>query len=121
MDFAFSDPAGPREWTPPPVVPEHELLRSIDRGAYGEVWLARTAMGTYRAVKIVYRKNFEHPRPFERELSGIRKFEPISRSHEGFIDVLQAGINEAQGYFYYIMEIGDDEVSGQDIQPDDYS
>ena len=61
-----------------------------------------------RAIKIVYRKSFQDSRPFERELSGIRKFEPISRSHEGFIDVLHAGINEQEGYFYYIMELADD-------------
>ena len=47
-------------------------------------------------------------RPFERELSGIRKFEPISRSHPGFVDVLHVGINEDRTCFYYIMELGDD-------------
>src|SRR5690348_290415 len=78
---------------PPPVIPDHELLRCIGRGSYGTVWLARNMMGMYRAVKIVYRNSFTDQRPFERELSGIRKFEPISRSHEGFVDVLQVGIN----------------------------
>src|SRR5512140_1341171 len=93
---------------PPVVIPDHQLLRRIGRGSYGEVWLARNMMGVYRAVKIVYRKAFEHQRPFERELSGIRKFEPVSRSHEGFVDVLHIGINEEQGCFYYVMELGDD-------------
>jgi WD40 repeat protein len=78
-------------------------------------------MGEYRAVKIVYRESFREQRPFERELAGIRKFEPISRSHEGFIDVLHVGINEAAGYFYYVMEPGDDQISGPNIRPDDYS
>ena len=32
-------------------IPDHELLRCIGRGSYGEVWLARNMMGTYRAVK----------------------------------------------------------------------
>src|SRR6266481_9574417 len=82
---------------PPFSIPDHQLIRCIGRGSYGEVWLARNIMGVYRAVKIIYRKSFDSDRPFERELSGIRKFEPISRSHEGFIDVLQVGINEAQG------------------------
>jgi hypothetical protein len=31
------------------------LIRRIGQGSYGEVWLARNVMGTYRAVKIVYR------------------------------------------------------------------
>jgi WD40 repeat protein len=101
-------------------IPDHELLRLIGRGAYGEVWLARSVMGTYRAVKVVYRSSFEDDRPFQRELSGIRKYEPISRSHEKFIDILQIGINEEQGYFYYVMELGDDVDTGQTIHPDSY-
>ena len=87
----------------PPGIPDHELLRRIGSGSYGEVWLARSALGAYRAVKIVYRKSFEDSRPFEREFNGIQKFEPISRSHEGLVDILQAGRHE--NYFYYVMEL----------------
>jgi WD40 repeat protein len=101
-------------------VPEHQMLRRIGHGSYGEVWLARNSMGTFRAVKIVFRKSFESERPFERELSGIRKFEPVSRLHPGFIDVLQVGINAEEGYFYYIMELGDDQRLGQQIDPASY-
>ncbi|MCB1125018.1 MAG: hypothetical protein KDM81_00880, partial [Verrucomicrobiae bacterium] len=63
---------------PPPRVPDHELLRRIGRGAYGEVWLARSVTGAFRAVKTVHRGSFDHDRPFEREFEGIQKFEPIS-------------------------------------------
>ncbi len=87
------------------AIHEHELLRRIGRGAYGEVWLARNALGAYRAVKVVYRKDFEESRPFEREFSGIQKFEPISRSHEGLVNILQAGRRD--DYFYYVMELAD--------------
>src|ERR1044071_8819720 len=80
----------------PPAIPDHELLRRIGGGSYGEVWLARSVMGTHRAVKIVYRRSFDHNRPFEREFEGIQKFEPISRSHEGFADLLQVGRNDAE-------------------------
>src|SRR6266496_3645979 len=58
-----------------PQVPDHQLLRRIGEGAYGEVWLARSVMGTYRAVKVIYRKTFEHDRPYEREFGGMQKFE----------------------------------------------
>jgi WD40 repeat protein/serine/threonine protein kinase len=102
-------------------IPDHQLLRCIGQGSYGAVWLARSTMGMYRAVKVIHRKSFENHRPFERELAGIRKFEPISRSHEGFVDVLHVGINDAEGYFYYIMELGDDQRSGQSIDPDRYT
>src|SRR6516164_947072 len=88
-----------------PPIPDHELLRRIGSGSYGEVWLARNMMGVYRAVKIVYRRSFEDQKPFDRELSGIRKFEPISRSHEGFIDVLHVDMHEKGEYFYYVMEL----------------
>jgi len=105
----------------PVLVPDHEVLRLIGKGSYGAVWLARNMMSTYRAVKVVYRSSFEDERPFERELSGIRRFEPISRCHDGFVDVLQIGSNEQSGYFYYVMEVGDDEASGQRIDPEHYS
>src|SRR5881409_99855 len=89
----------------PPSVPDHDLIRRIGGGSYGEVWLARNVMGTFRAVKIVYRQNFDHDRPFEREFKGIQKFEPISRSHEGLVDILHVGRGE--GYFFYVMELAD--------------
>jgi len=92
----------------PPPIPDHEMLRCIGRGSYGEVWLAKSVMGTFRAVKLVYRNRFEEARPFERELSGIQKFEPISRSHDGLVDILQVGRNDKAGYFYYVMELADD-------------
>src|SRR2546426_2775265 len=99
------------------AVPDHELIQCIGRGSYGEVWLARNLMGMYRAVKVVYRNNFGHQRPFVRELAGIKKFEPISRSHESFVDILHVGQNVKGGYFYYIMELGDDLTTGQNINP----
>src|SRR5437763_317479 len=55
----------------------------------------------------------------ERELAGIRKFDPVSRANDGFVDVLHVGQSEA--YFYYVMELADDAVSGETISPDTYS
>lgn len=92
----------------PPSIPDHELLRCIGRGSYGEVWLARNVMAVYRAVKIVYRDTFESDRPYEREYYGIRKFEPISRRHESQVDILHVGRNDQAGCFYYVMELADD-------------
>src|SRR6266436_7457419 len=101
------------ETTTPPRIPDHELLRSIGGGSYGEVWLAKNVMGSFRAVKVVYRSTFESERPYEREFSGIKRFEPISRSHEGFVDILQVGCNDQAGYFYYVMELADDAMESQ--------
>ena len=113
-----SSPKPPPET--PVSIPDHELIRRIGKGSYGQVWLARSVMGMYRAVKIVFQSSFETQRPFDREISGIRRFEPISRSHEGFVDVLQVGINKECGYFYYVMELGDDFHSGQTFDAESY-
>src|SRR5262245_59868480 len=96
-----------------PPIPDHELIRPIGRGAYGEVWLARTATGSYRAVKIIHRSAFADDRPYEREFAGLQKFEPLSRSHPGLVNVLQVG--RQTDHFYYVMELGDDQESGSTI------
>jgi serine/threonine protein kinase len=89
------------------VVPDHEMIRPIGRGSFGEVWLARNILGTLRAIKIVWRGQFAEANPYEREFKGIQSFEPVSRSHEGLIDILQVGRNDEEGYFYYVMELAD--------------
>jgi WD40 repeat protein len=91
------------------------MIKCIGHGSFGEVWLARTIMGSHRAVKIVYRHTFDHPRPYEREFEGIRRFEPVSRRHESQLAVLHVGRNDEAGYFYYVMELADDaSVAGGD-------
>src|SRR5262245_39579573 len=95
----------PEQNPEPGPVPDHELIRCVGRGSYGEVWLAKSVVGTLRAVKIVRRKTFEDDRPFEREFDGMQKFEPISRHHAGFVSILHIG--RAPDYFFYIMELAD--------------
>jgi len=98
--------------TPPPRAADHEILKQIGSGSYGGVWLARSAAGQLRAVKVVSRSRFSSERPYEREFTGIRQFEPISRSHPGVVHILHVGRDDAAGYFYYIMELAD-AVDGQ--------
>jgi WD40 repeat protein len=94
-----------------PTVPDHELFGVIGRGAFGEVWLGRNVMGIWRAIKIIRRSDFSGPESYEREFEAIRRYEPVARSTEGLVQVLHVGRHDAEGYFYYIMELADDEGS----------
>ncbi len=102
-----------------PQVPNHELVRVIGRGAYGEIWMARSLTGALRAVKIVDRRTFENERSFEREFEGMARFEPISRSDAGFVDILHVGRDPGGHFFYYVMELADD-VTGRQVEAEAY-
>ncbi|MFO1460322.1 MAG: CHASE2 domain-containing protein [Verrucomicrobiota bacterium] len=104
-----------------PQIPDHEMIRSIGKGAYGEIWLARDILGSYHAVKIIRRDSFPNATPFDREFKGLQKYTPYSRSHPGLVHILHVGRDDAAGFFYYIMEAGDDEHAGQDIDPVRYT
>src|SRR5688572_32222400 len=98
------------------LIPDHTLLRVIGRGSYGEVWLARNIMGTHRAVKIVRRSAFDSDRPYLREFEGIRRCEPVSRAHDGLIDILHMGRHDEPGFFYYVMELADGADGARDVE-----
>src|SRR5262249_11968100 len=78
----------------------------------------RSDGGNGPGVKVVYRRGFEDDRPFEREFTGIQRFEPISRLHEGQVDILHVG--RANDCFYYVMELADDLTTGQQTDPSHY-
>lgn len=103
-----------------PRIPDHEVLRCIGKGSYGEVWLARSLTGSLRAAKVVRREDFELDRTFEREFEGIMKFEPISRDHPGLVHILHVGRNDEEGFYYYLMELGDDRDKGSRVEAGDY-
>ncbi|MGB6219441.1 SUMF1/EgtB/PvdO family nonheme iron enzyme [Haloferula sp.] len=106
---------------PDPKIPDHEVLRRFGGGAYGEVWLARGVTGALRAVKVLWREDFEDERSFEREFEGILKYEPISRDHPGLVNVLHVGRSpDGNEFYYYVMELGDDITAGRDINPIEY-
>ena len=89
------------------AVPDHQLLRRIGDGSYGEVWLARSVTGALRAVKIVHRDGFSTDRPYDREFQGLLNFEPVSRGHDGLVDILQVGQRADGQSFYCVMELAD--------------
>jgi len=104
-----------------PSIPDHAMLKLVGTGGYGEIWLARNAIGTFHAVKVIRRASFDSDAPYEREFRGLQKFMPISRSHPGLVHILHVGRNDESGLIYYIMEAADDETDGQAIDPATYS
>ncbi|MBL9114115.1 MAG: SUMF1/EgtB/PvdO family nonheme iron enzyme [Verrucomicrobiaceae bacterium] len=105
---------------PAPAIRDHETIRMIGRGAFGEVWMARSVTGALRAVKVIWREDYDHPEVFEREFEAIKRYEPISRKHPGLVPVLQVGRSDTEGFYYYVMELADDLESGREIDPDTY-
>ena len=104
-----------------PKIPDHEVLRQIGGGAYGEVWLAQGVTGAMRAAKVVHSDDFDNEREFEREFQGILKYEPISRDHPSLVHILHVGRSEGEvPFYYYVMELGDDVVTGREINPVEY-
>lgn len=104
----------------PQIVPEYELLRPIGRGSYGEVWLGRNVMGRYRAVKLVNRASFSEERLYEREFTGARHYDGITRSHEGLVSIFHVGKNDSAGCYYYVMELADDASGLAEFDPEKF-
>ena len=105
----------------PPQIPDYQLLRLVGHGAYGDVWLARSLTGTYRAVKVVWRDRFREPHPYEREFNGLREFARVSINEHRQLALLHVGRNDAAGFFYYVMELADDVEQGRNINPETYA
>ncbi|TLD69874.1 PEGA domain-containing protein [Phragmitibacter flavus] len=103
-----------------PRIHDHETLKLIGRGAYGEVWLAKSVTGVMRAVKVVWRSDYDYVEAFEREFEAIKKYEPVSRRHAGLVPVLQVGRNDEEGFYYYVMELADDVEEGREIKAETY-
>jgi WD40 repeat protein len=57
---------------------------------------------------VVRRNSEDGDKVFEREYKGILNYEPISRQHASLMGILHVGRNDAEGFFYYIMELADD-------------
>lgn len=104
-----------------PDVPDYKLFNPpFGEGAYGKVWLARNVAGQWRALKVVYLANFgQNTDPYEREFSGIKKYQPISDKHPGLLRVEFVSEKQA-GYFYYVMELGDPLKPGWEREPSTY-
>ena len=103
-----------------PDAQDYQLVNPpFGHGAYGKVWLARNAVGQWQALKAVYRANFSENEPFEREFNGIKRYKPVSDKHPGLLRVDYVSM-QREGYFYYVMELGDSIESGWEADPARY-
>ena len=104
----------------PKCLADHQLISFIAEGSYGDVFLAQNRLtGQYRAIKIIWKQSCGEGRAFRRELEAIKKYEPISRSHPGFVHILHVG--EIEEALFYVMELADDMRRGQEIDPRQYA
>ncbi len=106
----------------PPPAPDYEFIRpALGKGAFGEVWLVRNAIGQWQALKAVYRASFAgNTKPYEAEFHGIQKYKPVSNQHLGLLTVDFVSTQKTAGYFYYVMELGDSRVAEWETRPDTY-
>jgi CHASE2 domain-containing sensor protein len=109
------------EGTNRPDTPDYELFDPpIGVGGFGNVWLARNAIGQWQALKAVYASKFAKVGPYEAEFKGIERYKPISDKHPGLLRIDFVSRMKPEGYFYYVMELGDAQVSGWQKDPITY-
>jgi CHASE2 domain-containing sensor protein len=106
----------------PPDAPDYELLQPpIGEGSFGKVWIVRNAIGQWQALKAVYQSKFgENRHPYESEFKGLQKYKPVSEKHPGLLRIDLVSKMKDEGYFYYIMELGDAQASGWEKDPTSY-
>lgn len=92
-----------------PDAPDYQFCQApFGAGAYGKVWLVRNAIGQWQALKAVYQSAFgEYTAPYEREFNGISRYKPVSEKHPGLLRIEFISRKKPEGYFYYVMELGD--------------
>ncbi len=100
-------------------IPDYDLIKLIGEGGFGQIWMARDALGLYRAIKIIRYDDSKSPESYEAEQNGIRHYAPYSRKYDGLIDIHHVGIRPDEGFYYYVMDLADD-LYRDDHQPEVY-
>lgn len=105
-----------------PDAPDYELLQPpIGEGSFGKVWIVRNAIGQWQALKAVYQSKFgENRHPYESEFKGLQKYKPVSEKHPGLLRIDLVSKMKDEGYFYYVMELGDAQTAGWEKDPSSY-
>jgi CHASE2 domain-containing sensor protein/class 3 adenylate cyclase len=102
-----------------PDASDYELIEPpIGKGGFGKVWIVRNAIGQWQALKAVYASSFGDNRgPYEAEFKGLERYKPVSEKHPGLLRIDFISKMKEQGYFYYVMELGDAQFPGWERQP----
>jgi hypothetical protein len=90
--------------------PGYETIgEPFGEGSFGKVWLVRNDIGELLALKQVERhnRNFANAGPYDQEFRGIKNYKPISHKHPGLLRIEYIKRNDREGYFFYVMELGD--------------
>jgi CHASE2 domain-containing sensor protein/class 3 adenylate cyclase len=108
--------------TEAPEAPDYHLCETpFGSGAYGNVWLARNAIGQWQALKAVYLSGFGNDAgAYDREFRGISRYKPVSEKHAGLLRIDFISQKKPRGYFYYVMELGDALTPGWEADPNSY-
>ena len=104
----------------PGLIPDYDLIRMIGRGAFGEVWLARTMLGAWRALKIIRSDTDKGSASLSKEYEGVSRYDPVSRRHPNLVDILHLGKDPGGAFFYYVLELADPVEEGS-VNPDTYA
>ena len=96
----------------------YRRLREIGRGAYGKVYLASGPDG-FVALKLCIRPDDGDAAPYFREQRALETYVAMPPI-EGIVAIRKLVVVPDGKYFYYVMDLADDELRGQDIQPESY-
>lgn len=114
-------PAPGASAAPYPDATDYEVVTpSFGKGAYGEVWVVRNSVGQWQALKAINERSFEQAEPYQREWRGITNYKPVSDQHPGLLRIDFVSKRRPEGYFYYVMELGDPETPGWEQNPGSY-
>lgn len=105
-----------------PETPDYELFQPpFGQGGFGKVWLARNAIGQWQALKAVYQSKFGSATgPYDAEFKGIERYKPVSEKHPGLLRIDFVSRMKPEGYFYYVMELGDGQTADWQKDPATY-
>ena len=96
----------------------YELLREIGHGAYGTVYLASGPEG-FVALKLCIRPDGGDAAPYFREQRALETYVAMPPI-KGIVAIRKLVVVPDGKYFYYVMDLADDELFGRDIMPERY-